>query len=156
MLSNEMSYHAALIPSGPHGHGYPGRHLLKPPEPQIWVKRWDWQWVPQQLPDGTTVNVAQAECTFLQGDTLLPAIPDWPRWKHSQVVLSNLPADEYWRLSFLPHHELPEVSCDCQCAPKVCGLECQWKPVWTRIETPRACRWISTVKPCECHDESHC
>lgn len=142
--SNEMSSLATLIAGGPPS---------VPPAPQIWVKRWDWQWVPQQLPDCAVVNVAQAECTFVQTDTVLPALPDWPRWKPNAVAQTHLPIDEYWRLTFLPHYQLCDTcGIDCHCGQKPCGLECQWKQVWTRIETPRAWRWVRTIKPCECED----
>lgn len=128
----------------------------RPPAPQIWVKRWEWKWVPQTLPNGCVVNVAQSECTFVHADTVLPALPEWPRWKPSQIELSHLPADEYWRLTFLPHYEFCEACGPvCQCGQTTCGPEVQWKQQWTRIETPRAWRWVRAQDHCDVEVEEH-
>jgi hypothetical protein len=117
-----------------------------PPATQIWVKRFEWEWVPQPpVEDSPPILVPQATCTFLQGDTVLPAIQDWPRWRPSANV--KLPLDEYWRLTFVP-----QVQCLDPTNPDYvgCGVQTQWAPVWTRIETPRAWRWVASCPDLQC------
>jgi hypothetical protein len=122
-----MSYSATLASSAP--------------TPQIWVKRYVWQWVPIPAASETCPPplVPQAVCTFEPADKVLPAIKDWPRWKTDNDA--QLPVDEYWRATFVPQVTCPEGS---QCGPQV-----QWSTVWTKIETPRAWRWVSSGCPCD-------
>lgn len=110
------------------------------PTPQIWVKRHVWQWVKVTTPDQTTPAplIPQAVCTFELADKILPAIKDWPRWKIDNEA--QLPVDEYWRVTFVPQVSCPDSN---ECGPQV-----QWSPVWTKIETPRAWRWVSSSCPC--------
>ena len=111
-----------------------------PPATQIWVKRFEWEWIPQLAADGVcTVLVPNARCTFVQGDIVLPALQDWPRWQPNASV--KLPLDEYWRLTFIPQVQCPDPTNPCYVG---CGVQTEWSPVWTRIETPRAWRWVSS------------
>ena len=113
------------------------------PTPQIWVKRYVWQWVPVQVANSNDPPplVPQAVCTFELADKILPAIKDWPRWKVDNE--SQLPVDEYWRVTFVPQASCPS---DAQCGPQV-----QWNPVWAKIETPRAWRWVNSDDQNCCH-----
>ena len=100
------------------------KEMASPPV-SIWVKRWELRWEP--IPETDELQQL-ASCTWQQCDVALPALPDWPRWKPGP---SQLPLDEYWRLSYALHG-------------------CEWQPVWTRIETPRAWRWVASPAPCPC------
>lgn len=107
-----------------------------PPPPAIWVRRWAWEWIPTAAPDGQSCTLLpQATCSFLQGDMALPAVQDWPRWKPNQGD-GSLPLDEYYKVQYIPQYV-------CGDEPSAaCGLQVTWQPVWTRIDTPRAWRWV--------------
>jgi len=120
-----------------------------PPATQIWVKRYEWDWLPQLSADGSVpsapsgccgpVIIPNARCTFVHADTVLPALQDWPRWRPDASV--KLPLDEYWRLSFIQQVRCPDP---CNLNYVGCGVHAEWVPVWTRIETPRAWRWVAS------------
>lgn len=114
------------------------------PATQIWVKRYVWSWVPVPTTDDSCPPplVPQAVCTFELADKVLPAIKDWPRWKYDNAV--QLPVDEYWRVTWSP-----QVTCP---ASNQCGPQVQWNPIWTKIETPRAWRWISSACDHSCSE----
>ena len=78
--------------------------------------------------------VSQAVCTFVLADKMLPAVKDWPRWKLDNA--EQLPVDEYWRVTFTPQVAGPSST---ECGPLV-----TWNPIWTKIETPKAWRWVSS------------
>ena len=123
----------------------PGTPLCTPPPTAIWVKRWELSWVQTDVPcEGAPCSWQQvATCTWQQGDVALPALADWPRWKPGP---SNLPLDEYYRLSWVPQFVCPDPQMPVTCLD-YCGLQQDWQPVWTRIETPRAWRWVSACPP---------
>lgn len=110
-----------------------------PPPTSVWVKRWELSWTPAAAAcEGFPCSWQQvATCTWQQCDLALPAVADWPRWKPGP---SNLPLDEYWTLSYVPQVVCPDPNAS-PCLT-YCGLQQQWQPVWTKIETPRAWRWV--------------
>ena len=145
----------------------PGTPVCAPPPTTIWVKRWELSWQQTAAPcPGAPCSYQQvATCTFLPGQISVPALEDWPRWKPNP---EGLPLDEYYKLSYVPQYVCPDPCAPVNCL-NYCGLQPQYLPVWTRIETPRAWRWIPgpcppgpcppgpcPPGPCGCTSDSGC
>ena len=116
---------------------------LAPPS-SVWVKRWELKWMPNSADDPADSNCAWqqvATCSWYQGEVVLPAVKDWPRWRTDTA----LPADEYYRVTYVPSYSCPPSGAD-QC--QYGGLVQTWQQVFTRIETPRALRWLTAAQAC--------
>lgn len=72
----------------------------------------------------------------MQGTEKLPAVADWPRWRRAAGD-GALPPDEYFLLSWAPTYECSNPATDSDV-----GLVLVPQPSWTRIETPKAYRWV--------------
>jgi len=130
---------------------FPGSINCTPPGPSIWVKRWELKWVlaAANACDATTATGCSwhqvATCNWYAGEVILPAVPDWPRWKNTGT--NGLPPDEYYRLTYVAQYTCPDTTIETynKCL-NGCGLTLKWSPVFTKIETPRAWRYVTTAE----------
>lgn len=115
--------------------------VIPPQPPVIWVKRWELglQMLPADA-DFAGKYVTLATPYWYPTDTVLPAVHDWPRWKDNGTI----PPDEYYEVTYVPEFTPPACTPDGQVTGPPTPA---WTPVWKRIPTPRAFRWVNTSCP---------